>query len=269
VFIPILIEAHNPGPMTGMGNHTYLLAGDGAATLIDAGVGHPLHLSAIAAFLHDARASLDQVCVTHAHPDHASGTPAIAAQHSTARFLKYPWPGEDANYQVPWSSLVDGQTLAVAGEPLVALHTPGHSPDHVAFWHQPSGTVFCGDLVVEGSSVMIHSSRGGDLGAYLAALERVLALGPSRLLPAHGPEITDPARVLRAYLEHRLMRERQVIDALAAGHVTVSAIAESIYDGLQPPLMAAARENVRAHLDKLKKEERAVEEDARWMLRHG
>jgi glyoxylase-like metal-dependent hydrolase (beta-lactamase superfamily II) len=123
--------------------------------------------------------------------------------------------------------------------------------------------------VVEGSSVMIHSTRGGDLGQYLAALERLLALRPARLLPAHGPEVTDPDRVLRAYLEHRHMRERQVMDALAAGRQTVSAIADYIYDGLKPPLMAAARENVRAHLQKLKKEERALDEDARWMLRHG
>jgi glyoxylase-like metal-dependent hydrolase (beta-lactamase superfamily II) len=79
-----------------------------------------------------------------------------------------------------------------------ALHTPGHSPDHLAFWHEPSRTIFTGDLVVRGSSVMIHWSRGGDLGQYLASLERLLALEPRRLLPAHGPAIDDPRAILTA-----------------------------------------------------------------------
>jgi glyoxylase-like metal-dependent hydrolase (beta-lactamase superfamily II) len=149
---------------------------------------------------------------------------------------------------------------------LQALHTPGHSPDHLAFWHQPSGTIFTGDLVVQGSSVMIHWSRGGDLAQYLASLERLLSLEPRRLLPAHGPAIDEPRTVLAGYLEHRRQRERQVLDALHAGHASVQAIAESIYDGLAPALMPAAQENVRAHLEKLKTERRVIDEHGRWTL---
>jgi glyoxylase-like metal-dependent hydrolase (beta-lactamase superfamily II) len=113
---------------------------------------------------------------------------------------------------------------------------------------------------------MIHTSRGGNLAQYLASLERLLSLNPRVLLPAHGPRIDDPRRVVGDYLEHRRMRERQVIEALEAGHGTVEAIAESIYDGLDPALMAAARENVRAHLDKLVDEGRAIVEGDRWRL---
>ena len=193
MFNPILLEAHNPSPMTGRGNNTYLIAGrDGTATLIDAGVGDTRHLAEIDRRLaaHDAR--LARVLVTHGHADHASGAPALAAAHPDATFAKYPWPEEDARYDVEWQSLADGQILASGDESLAALHTPGHSPDHVAFWHEPSRTAFTGDLVVAGSSVMIHWSRGGDLGQYLASLERLLALEPRRLLPAHGPAIDDP-----------------------------------------------------------------------------
>ena len=157
-------------------------------------------------------------------------------------------------------------SLPAGGESLLVLHTPGHSPDHVVFWHEGSRTVFTGDLVIQGGSVMIDGSRGGDLGSYLAALERLLALRPRVLLPAHGPEVDDPAAVLTAHLEHRRMRERQVIAALAAGRDTVQTIAESIYDGLDPALVPAARENVAAHLEKLKREGRAIEENARWTL---
>jgi glyoxylase-like metal-dependent hydrolase (beta-lactamase superfamily II) len=113
---------------------------------------------------------------------------------------------------------------------------------------------------------MIDGSRGGDLGGYLAALERLIALHPRTLLPAHGPEVHDPSTVLNQHLEHRRMRERQVIASVAAGRDTVQTIVESIYDGLDPALGPAARQNVLAHLEKLKREGRAIVENARWAL---
>jgi glyoxylase-like metal-dependent hydrolase (beta-lactamase superfamily II) len=251
--------------MTGQGNNTYLLSGaDGGATLIDAGVGEARHLADIEQRLFEGRARLEQVLVTHAHPDHAAGAPALATAHPGARFYKYPWPDADVTYPVPWRGVTDGDRLIVGSDSLTVLHTPGHAPDHVAFWHEDSRTMFTGDLVVQGSAVMIHTSGGGDLGQYLASLERIRALKPHRLLPAHGPVVTDPETVLTSYLRHRRDREAQVVAALAAGLDTVESIAESIYDGLAPALMPAARETTRAHLDKLKKERRAFEEDARW-----
>lgn len=266
MFKPILLEAHNPGPMTGAGNNTYLLvASNRDAALVDAGVGEPRHLAALDRALADRQARLDRVLVTHGHADHASGAPAIASAWPAA-FAKHPWPGEDARYGVDWQPLVDGDVVMVGGDPLTVLHTPGHSPDHLVFWHEPSRTAFTGDLVVDGSSVMIDWSHGGNLEQYLAALERLRALEPRLLLPAHGEAIADPERVLIAYLEHRRQRERQILAALRAGHATVQAITESIYDGLGPALTAAARENVRAHLEKLKAEGRAVDEHGRWRM---
>jgi len=253
--------------MTGRGNNTYLIAtAEGPAALVDAGVGAHRHLEDLRSELDAARATLTNVLVTHGHLDHAGGAAAIAAAHSMAHFRKHPWPGQDDRYPVTWELLHDGDIVEFGRKQLRTIHTPGHSPDHLAFLHEPSATVFTGDLVVLGSSVMIHASRGGNLEQYMASLERILAISPRVLLPAHGARVDDPEALLVSYLEHRRMRERQVIEALKAGHATVEAIAETIYDRLDPALMDAARENVRAHLEKLRAEGSASVELDRWRI---
>jgi glyoxylase-like metal-dependent hydrolase (beta-lactamase superfamily II) len=91
-FAPILLDAHNPGPMTGRGNNTYLLpGGTDDAALIDAGIGDPRHLAAIDRELEAGR-QLARVLVTHGHGDHVAGAPFIARRHPEARFLKFPGP---------------------------------------------------------------------------------------------------------------------------------------------------------------------------------
>lgn len=254
-----LLNARNPGPWTGDGNNTYLLAGR-VPTLIDAGVGHADHLDEIASRL--GAATLARVVVTHAHIDHASGAPALAARWPGAAFEKLPWPERDGRWPVAWRALADGGEIDAGDGRLLVVHTPGHSPDHIALLDAGSGTLFAGDLVVAGSSVVIPAGRGGDLAAYLRSLERVLALGPRRLLPAHGPAIDDPAKVIRGYLEHRRAREEQILDALARGPARPEELVAFIYRGLRPELREAAAGSVVAHLIKLRDEGRAAEEAA-------
>jgi glyoxylase-like metal-dependent hydrolase (beta-lactamase superfamily II) len=268
VFSPIRIPAHNPGPMTGAGNNTYLIVGaeSRSATLVDAGVGEPRHLSDLDETLRTAQARLDLVLVTHGHHDHIAGVPALANAYPEAIFAKRPWDDDVAEYPRSWRFVSDGDTVAAGDDRLKVLHTPGHSPDHLAFWHEGTRTIFSGDLVALGTSVMIHTSRGGNLAQYLQSLERLLALEPKVLLPAHGARIDDPRTVLLQYLEHRRMREEQVLSALRAGRSEVQDIADSIYDGLDPALMPAARENVRAHLEKLRAQGLVIDEAGRWRL---
>ena len=103
---PLLIPADNPGPLTGRGNNTWLLDGD-EPTLIDAGVGRPSHVDAVAAALRGR--TLTRVLVTHGHVDHASGLPALRARWPDLEAWKWPMSGERG---CPFSSLMSGRRLA-------------------------------------------------------------------------------------------------------------------------------------------------------------
>ncbi len=260
---PLAIHAFNPGPITGAGNWTWLLPGR-VSTLIDAGTGDPRHIDALERALAGER--LAQVLVTHAHADHASGAPAMAERMPGVQFRKMPWPDRDLKWPVSWQPLADGEVVSAGDTSLVTVHTPGHAPDHVCFWHEETRTLLCGDLAVKGTTVWIPSSLKGDLSDYLASLERVLRLNPQRLLPAHGPVINEPHKLLRAYIAHKLEREAQVLDALGRGDTNPDAIVARVYAGLKESLAPMARENVVSHLVKLAREGRATSDDNGWRL---
>jgi glyoxylase-like metal-dependent hydrolase (beta-lactamase superfamily II) len=268
---PKFLHAANPGPMTGDGNWTYLI-GDRQPVLIDAGVGDASHLDAIAAA---APNGPSLVLVTHAHSDHVTGAPAIQARWPSARFMKYPWPSRTGHREsgidsaIDWTWLEDGSIVDTDDGPLTVLHTPGHAPDHVTLWHADSRTLFVGDMLVHGSTVMIPASHGGSLAEYLRSLDRMLRLNPARALPAHGPVIDDPAAVIHKYIEHRAQREGQVLGALAAGGATVDAITAKIYPALTAALVPMARESVLAHLQKLEDERRVIRDSDQWLLIRG
>lgn len=251
---PIPIHAFNPGPYTGDGNWTWLIRGR-VNTLIDAGTGERQHLEALERALDGA--PLVQVLVTHGHTDHASGAVALAAKFPGVRFLKMPWSERDTRWPAPWEPLADGASIAAGDEELMAIHTPGHAPDHLCFWHANSRALFCGDLAQKGTTIYIPPNLQGDLVAYLASLERVLELQPAQLLPAHGPVIDDPDALLRGYLEHRHEREQQILALLRNGAIGPDAIVARLYRGLKETLLPMARESVLAHLLKLEREGRA------------
>jgi len=233
-----LIPAGNPGAFTGpTGNNTWLI--DGAAPLlVDAGVGAPSHIEALGRAL--GGRPLARVFLTHAHPDHAAGVPWIRAA----------WPDVE---------IVDGSAAARGGLPagnglLEIVPTPGHSPDHACLWDAGGRLCFAGDLLVQGGTIMIAASSGGNLRQYLDSLARVRALDPARVYPGHGPVIDDAAGLIDEYVAHRRAREEQVRGILARGGAGIDAMVAEIYPGLDPAVRGAARETVLAHLLKLEEE---------------
>jgi glyoxylase-like metal-dependent hydrolase (beta-lactamase superfamily II) len=218
---PLLIRAGNPSEWTGpTGNNTWLLRGRGAM-LVDAGVGKPEHIEAVARALDGA--PLARVLITHGHRDHVEGLPALRDR---------------------WPDLI---VVPPGTTDLEMIPTPGHASDHVCFFDRESGDLYCGDLARRGGTILIPR-KGGDLAAYLESLRRIRELRPGRLLPGHGPIVEDPIALIDRYLAHRAERDRQILSAVHHGAKTVDDIVNRVYPGLSPVLKDAAAQTVEAHL---------------------
>ena len=135
---------------------------------------------------------------------------------------------------------------------LEIVPTPGHSPDHLCFYDRHGGDLYCGDLARKGGTIVIPSKKGGDLRAYLASLNLVRELAPTRLLPGHGPIVDDPIALIDQYIAHRAHREQQILKAMLEGARTVDEIVRKVYPALPASLSEAAADSVRAHLAKLR-----------------
>jgi len=229
--------APNPSAMTLDGTRTYLV-GRSRVAIIDPGPALPAHLERIASAVGAAPAV---ILLTHQHPDHAGGARALA------RLLDADIRSRAAG------TLADGDTIPTDEGELRAVHTPGHTPDHVALHWPNASAIFVGDLMMGGlDTALVAPAEGGELRAYLESLERLDALGAETLYPAHGPEFTDPSAAFGRYRAHRMERLEQVRAALAAGVRDREALVDAVYgDSVPPELRDWTHSTLEAYLDYL------------------
>ncbi|CAB4927519.1 unannotated protein [freshwater metagenome] len=234
------IRADNPGPFTLEGTNTWLV-GRGPCWVVDPGPAQDAHLDRVAADA-AARGGVGGIAVTHGHPDHTGGVAGLLERIGSVPVGAAAWDGATVR-------LADGDGFG----PLTAVATPGHAPDHLAFL---AGTaLFTGDAVLGHGSVYVAPDPGA-MAAYLAALDRMIALRPEVICPGHGPLVLDAAAKLEEYRDHRLDRERRLIAALDAGERTVEGILHRAWPDVPQILHRAAAVTLAAHLDKLEDEGR-------------
>jgi glyoxylase-like metal-dependent hydrolase (beta-lactamase superfamily II) len=186
------------------------------------------------------------VLITHAHRDHFGGIAAVQRMYPGAVVRKFPGKEELRTLE----PIRDGERIQCDGVTLVALHTPGHATDHLCFSWAEARVLFSGDLIL-GEGTPVIPRVGGNLAEYLASLERLKSLDMRRIYPGHGPPIDDPQAKIAEYIEHRRMRERQVLDALRAGEQVIPAMVARIYADVPTALHRLAEESVWNHLVKL------------------
>jgi glyoxylase-like metal-dependent hydrolase (beta-lactamase superfamily II) len=248
------VLAPNPSPMTLTGTNTYLV-GRTEVAVIDPGPDLPEHVEAIVDGLRRlGRPAI--ALVTHHHDDH------LPAARRLRERLGMPIAGHRDLPEVD-RPLDHEQLIHLADATLTALHTPGHTWDHVCFELLQEAAVFTGDLVAGTGSLVIGPGRG-ELAASIRSLELLLARQPLTLYPGHGPVVVDGQAKLREYLGHRAEREHQVLDGLADGQDTIDLLLDRIYVGLAPALRGHAARNVQAHLLKLEDEGRVRAVGDRW-----
>ncbi|MBY6006281.1 MBL fold metallo-hydrolase [Salipiger bermudensis] len=256
------ILAPNASPMTYRGTNTYLVGTRGLA-VIDPGPGLAPHLEAILAAVAPGQA-ITHILVTHAHLDHsplarplseATGAPVLAfgdaasgrsaaMQALSESGMVGGGEGVDAEF-APDLRLADGDAVEGDGWRLEALHTPGHFGNHLSYaWDD---LLFSGDLVMGWASSLV-SPPDGDLTAFMSSLARLSERRWSVFHPGHGAPVEAPGRRLAQLRDHRLMREAQILAALASGASDAAGLAARIYTDTPAALLPAATRNVLAHL---------------------
>lgn len=258
----------NPGMMTGPGTNTYLI-GERAPVLIDTGAGVPGWMPLLETYMAERgwRAPA-RVLLTHRHKDHLGGVKHLLEQYPGTPVAKM--IHKDSDLPPAMSDLRDGQKVEADGVTLVPIHTPGHASDHLCYYVPETKSLFTGDLVLGGSTTVIPD-EDGDLALYLDSLRRVQSLGVRHIYPAHGPVIEDGPGKIQEFLDHRMLRERQILEVLGGGPRAIPEIVAVIYADVIPALHRMAGMSVHSHLRKLKDEGRVSEEPvaagpSRWAL---
>jgi glyoxylase-like metal-dependent hydrolase (beta-lactamase superfamily II) len=251
------VRAENPGFFTLDGTRTFII-GHTKVAVIDPGPDDPRHLERIAEAVREAESGW--ILLTHGHPDHSGGAHALV--QTTGLPIGAPLAG--ANWHIR-----DGDEVPVDEGVLLAVATPGHARHHLAFHHrsvglETGGDLYAGDLFLGLGRTTWVGEYSGCVADYLASLDRVERLAPTRILPAHGPNLDRPLEAVAAFRQHRQSRIEQVERIFAArGRVLdagsedevwrlVELIVVEVYGGeIQGRALEAARWSVRAILEYL------------------
>ncbi|MDW3214885.1 MAG: MBL fold metallo-hydrolase [Ilumatobacteraceae bacterium] len=279
------VIAENPSKFTYQGTGTYIV-GHGDVVVIDPGPLLDSHRDALAAALDGER--VRAILITHCHADHSplaawlraeSGAPTIAfgphprpepgtepiettADETTADETTDDETTDGSTDGVETEETTDydfePDTVAGDGDVVVdegglrmrAVHTPGHTSNHMCWTLDAERALFTGDHIM-GWSTTVVSPPDGDMTAYLDSLRCVAGRDDAVLWPTHGPPRDDARSYVNALIEHRLDRERGVLEAVRAGRSTIPEMVALLYADVREELHKPAGRSVWAHLERL------------------
>ncbi|MFO0693521.1 MAG: MBL fold metallo-hydrolase [Polyangiales bacterium] len=247
--------------------------GNGEFVLVEPATPYPEELERIEAWVREMKLCglrIQAILCTHHHPDHVGGAMQLR-ERLGAPLCAHRATAERLAGEVVFDRLLeDGDRIVLDGPDKVvlrAVHTPGHAPGHLCFLEERSGAMIAGDMVAGVGTILVET-HDGDMALYLESLRKMKDLGPTMLLPAHGGVVRDPAALLDFYVQHRLMREGKVADALArvARPASLEDLVAVAYDDTPEHVWPIAMRSLEAHLVKLEREHRARRSGPLWSL---
>jgi glyoxylase-like metal-dependent hydrolase (beta-lactamase superfamily II) len=246
------IVARNPSAFTFHGTGTYVV-GEGRVAVIDPGPRSQEHIDALLDGL--AGETVSHILITHTHTDHSPGAALLKAATGAPTYGFGPHSGGQGDAVeeggdrdfVPDHVMVDGDATTGPGWTIEAVHTPGHTSNHLCFGWREAGALFTGDHVM-GWSTSVIAPPDGDMADYLASLRKLLVRDDAVYWPTHGPSITDPKAHVAAFLDHRAEREAQIVTELLKGPATIMAMVPVIYAAVDARLYPAAARSTLAQL---------------------
>jgi ribonuclease/clavin/mitogillin len=256
----IRILGGNPGKFTLQGTNTYLLGTGKRRILIDTGEGRPAWLASMKSVLTQEKATVETVLLSHWHPDHVGGIKDILSMSPETTVFKND-PESDQ------SAIVDGQEFSAEGITLKAVHTPGHTKDHMVFLLAEEDAMFTADNVLGQGTAVFE-----DLAVYLSSLEKMKTMFGGRAYPGHGPVLANGPGKIVEYIGHRKQREDQVLQTLRPSQGSGTPLApmemvKVIYREVPENLHSAACAGVLQVLKKLESEGKVSQMDDRWRLK--
>lgn len=252
------VIANNPSGFTFRGTGTYVI-GHGEVAVIDPGPLMPDHIEALKHSLKDEQVT--HILITHTHMDHS---PA-------AEPLKHYWGAQTWGYGphgagkreegvrveeggdmafVPDVAVRHGDVIEGKGWTVECVYTPGHTSNHICFALPQEKALFTGDHVM-GWSTSIISPPDGDMTRYMNSLELLLERDDEIYWPTHGTCIRDVKSFVRAFIDHRLEREAQILDCLDQGLNEITAMVPVMYKETDKRMYGAAARSVFAAMMRL------------------
>jgi glyoxylase-like metal-dependent hydrolase (beta-lactamase superfamily II) len=265
--------APNPGPFTFKGTGVHILGVGARVVVIDPGPELPQHLDALKQAL--GSRTVSHILVTHTHRDHSPAAAHVKAWSGAKTYgIALARAGDHAANEgtvdeahdhdfVPDVTVQDGMRISADGFELECVATPGHTANHVCYALGEERALFTGDHVM-GWSTSVIAPPDGDMGAYLASLDRLKARDDTILYPTHGSPILDPQAWIGQLIAHRRMREDQIRTALARRAMTVMELVETLYPKIDPALCPAAAQQTLAHLRHMQARGEVASDDGTW-----